>query len=86
MGLSVFKCSLVCFQLEPFMERPSRTEWPEYYERITTPICISDIYYKTQTYKYGTVDDAMKDWELLSRNAEEVCLWVHGRVDGRVAE
>ena len=65
-------------QLKPFMALPSREEWPEYYSRIASPICINDIYRKTQAHAYPAVQDAVQDWELLASNAEQV--WAGARV------
>ena len=63
------------------MALPSREEWPDYYLGIASPICINDIYRKTQAHEYPAVQDAVQDWELLARNAEQV--WAGGRTDGR---
>ena len=62
------------------MALPSREEWPDYYSGIASPICIDDIYRKTQAHAYPAVQDAVQDWELLARNAEQV--WAGWRAGG----
>ena len=59
-------------QVRDFASLPSREEWPEYYATISAPICIDDIFRKTQNYEYASVEDAVQDWELLINNAQKV--------------
>ena len=59
-------------QVNDFDSLPSRAKWPDYYSTIAKPICIRDIFQKTQNYEYESVEDAVQDWELLTRNAQVV--------------
>ncbi|CAK7227188.1 hypothetical protein SBRCBS47491_006484 [Sporothrix bragantina] len=56
--------------LEPFETLPDRELLPDYYEEIKNPIAVDIIQSKARRKIYGTIDDAMADFDLMFANAK----------------
>lgn len=52
-----------------FREKPSRDEYPQYYQIIENPIGINDIMRKCRAFEYTSVREFHSDWSLLFNNA-----------------
>ena len=55
---------------EPFMELPSRREFPDYYEIIKKPLAINKLIQKIDEGKYTETDELEKDFMQLCKNAQ----------------
>jgi hypothetical protein len=52
-----------------FREKPSRDEYPHYYQIIQNPIGINDIMRKCRAFEYTSTREFIADWSLLFANA-----------------
>lgn len=52
-----------------FREKPSRDEYPQYYQVIQNPIGINDIMRKCKGFEYKSIRSFRSDWSLLFANA-----------------
>lgn len=52
-----------------FREKPSRDEYPQYYQIIENPIGMNDIMRKCRAFEYTSVREFHSDWSLLFNNA-----------------
>ncbi|RMZ88357.1 hypothetical protein DV736_g4405, partial [Chaetothyriales sp. CBS 134916] len=57
------------FRLRHFERLPDKAEYPHYYQEIKEPIAIDTIKKKAKRKKYRTLDDLIKDFELMFKNA-----------------
>lgn len=55
---------------EPFMDLPSRREFPDYYEVIKKPLAINKLLQKIDDSKYTDLDELEKDFMQLCKNAQ----------------
>ncbi len=58
-------------RLTEFMNLPTRTELPEYYSTIKSPIDLKTIHRKIEGSKYSSLKDFHEDMQLLWQNAKE---------------
>lgn len=56
---------------EPFLEKPSKKLYPDYYQIIQHPIDMNSIYKNIENDRYGTVDDAVGDYRLMFNNCRK---------------
>ncbi|EDV28838.1 uncharacterized protein TRIADDRAFT_52108 [Trichoplax adhaerens] len=54
---------------EPFLELPSRSEYPDYYDVVTKPIDIAMVKAKNDADEYGSIEDAVSDLLLVFENS-----------------
>lgn len=54
-----------------FMQKPSKTQYPDYYEHIKRPIALEDIKKKIEKGAYPTLEDVRQDFELCFNNAKQ---------------
>ena len=52
-----------------FYELPSKADFPDYYQVIKKPICISGIMKKLSSHTYTSIADFVADWNLIFSNA-----------------
>jgi protein polybromo-1 len=57
--------------IEPFIEKPSKKLYPDYYQIIQHPIDMSTIEKNIETDRYGTVDDVVGDYRLMFNNCRK---------------
>ncbi|RMZ82224.1 hypothetical protein DV738_g1914, partial [Chaetothyriales sp. CBS 135597] len=57
------------FRLRHFERLPDKAEYPHYYQEIKEPIAMDTIKKKAKRKKYRTLDDLIRDFELMFRNA-----------------
>ncbi|XP_057702350.1 protein polybromo-1-like isoform X1 [Corythoichthys intestinalis] len=55
---------------EPFLELPSRKDYPDYYQQITQPLCLHQIKSKLRNNEYDTVEHIDSDLTLMFENAK----------------
>ncbi|XP_051568786.1 protein polybromo-1-like isoform X3 [Myxocyprinus asiaticus] len=55
---------------EPFLQLPSRREYPDYYQQIKNPICLQQIRDKMKSGEYDGVDQIEADLTLMFENAK----------------
>ncbi|XP_061640856.1 protein polybromo-1 isoform X2 [Phyllopteryx taeniolatus] len=55
---------------EPFLELPSRKEYPDYYQQITQPLCLHQIKNKMKNNEYDSVEPMDSDLTLMFENAK----------------
>ncbi|CAH8508587.1 unnamed protein product [Heterobilharzia americana] len=55
----------------PFFRLPSRRLYPDYYEEITNPLCLSTIKKKIKRYEYASLDALLIDLDLVFNNAQQ---------------
>ena len=68
-GLRKFKNTAGDLKILPFEKLPDKTQMPEYYQEIKNPIAMDLIKRKAKRKKYHSVDQALKDLELMFNNA-----------------
>lgn len=56
---------------EPFLEKPSRKLYPDYYTIIQHPIDMNTILKNIENDRYGTVDDFVGDYRLMFNNCRK---------------
>lgn len=56
---------------DPFLEKPSKKLYPDYYQIIPHPIDMNTILKNIETDRYGTVDDAVGDYRLMFNNCRK---------------
>lgn len=54
-----------------FMEKPSRKQYPDYYDIIKHPIDMISIRHNIEADKYGTLDDVVGDFRLMFANCRK---------------
>jgi chromatin structure-remodeling complex subunit RSC1/2 len=69
-GLRKFKHPGGDLMILPFEKLPDKTQMPEYYQEIKNPIAMDLIKRKAKRKKYLSVDQALKDLELMFENAK----------------
>lgn len=57
--------------MEPFMEKPSKKLYPDYYQIIQHPIDMNTIEKNIESDRYGTVDDIVGDYRLMFSNCRK---------------
>jgi protein polybromo-1 len=57
--------------MEPFMEKPSKKLYPDYYQIIQHPIDMNTIEKNIENDRYGTVDDIVGDFRLMFGNCRK---------------
>lgn len=57
--------------IEPFLEKPSKKLYPDYYQIIQHPIDMSTIERNIENDRYGTVDDVVGDYRLMFNNCRK---------------
>lgn len=57
--------------MEPFMEKPSKKLYPDYYQIIQHPIDMNTIEKNIENDRYGTVDDIVGDFRLMFSNCRK---------------
>ncbi|RMD42332.1 hypothetical protein DV735_g2756, partial [Chaetothyriales sp. CBS 134920] len=57
------------FRLRHFERLPDKAEYPHYYQEIKEPIAMDTIKKKAKRKKYRTLDDLIRDFELMFKNA-----------------
>ncbi|EPZ37057.1 SNF2-related domain-containing protein [Rozella allomycis CSF55] len=57
-------------RIDPFIILPNASDYPDYYEIIKNPICLSDIKYKADNNLYSSFDSLKSDLCLLFDNAQ----------------
>ncbi|KAH7018194.1 uncharacterized protein B0I36DRAFT_253584 [Microdochium trichocladiopsis] len=70
-GLRRYKDSDGELLINPFEKLPDRTAHPDYYTVIQNPISLHEIKRSHKRKKYASVDDALRDLELMFENAKE---------------
>ncbi|CAH8496888.1 unnamed protein product [Schistosoma intercalatum] len=55
----------------PFFRLPSRRLYPDYYEEITNPLCLSSIKKKIKRYEYTSLDTVLMDLDIVFNNAQQ---------------
>ncbi|KAH8861046.1 Protein polybromo-1 [Schistosoma japonicum] len=55
----------------PFFRLPSRRLYPDYYEEITNPLCLSSIKKKIKRYEYSSLDTVLTDLDVVFNNAQQ---------------
>ncbi|XP_077385253.1 protein polybromo-1-like isoform X1 [Festucalex cinctus] len=55
---------------EPFLELPSRKDYPDYYQQITQPLCLHQIKNKMKNNEYDSVEHMDSDLTLMFENAK----------------
>lgn len=56
---------------EPFLEKPSKKLYPDYYSIITHPIDMNTIYKNIENERYSTLDDIVGDYRLMFQNCRK---------------
>lgn len=56
---------------EPFMEKPSKKLYPDYYTIIQHPIDMNTIQKNIENDRYGTIDDIVGDYRLMFNNCRK---------------
>lgn len=56
---------------EPFLEKPSKKLYPDYYTIIQHPIDMNTIHKNIESDRYGTVDDFVGDFRLMFNNCRK---------------
>ncbi|KUJ14719.1 Bromodomain-containing protein [Mollisia scopiformis] len=69
-GLRKFKHPKGDLKILPFEKLPDKSVMPEYYQEIKNPIAMDLIKRKAKRKKYHSVDQALKDLELMFENAK----------------
>lgn len=69
-GLRKFKHPNGDLKILPFERLPDKTQMPEYYQEIKYPIAMDLIKKKAKRKKYQSIDQALKDLELMFQNAK----------------
>lgn len=69
-GLRKFKNPGGDLKILPFEKLPDKSQMPEYYQEIKNPIAMDLIKRKAKRKKYHSVDQALKDLELMFENAK----------------
>lgn len=54
-----------------FMEKPSKKQYPDYYDIIQHPIDMNTIEHNIKNDKYGTLDDVVGDYRLMFANCRK---------------
>lgn len=54
-----------------FMEKPSKKQYPDYYDIIQHPIDMITIRHNIEADKYGTLDDVVGDFRLMFANCRK---------------
>lgn len=57
--------------IEPFLEKPSKKLYPDYYQIIQHPIDMTTIEKNIENDRYGTVDDIVGDYRLMFNNCRK---------------
>lgn len=57
--------------MEPFLEKPSKKLYPDYYQIIQYPIDMNTIEKNIENDRYGTVDDIVGDYRLMFGNCRK---------------
>lgn len=57
--------------MEPFLEKPSKKLYPDYYQIIQHPIDMNTIEKNIENDRYGTVDDIVGDFRLMFSNCRK---------------
>lgn len=57
--------------MEPFLEKPSKKLYPDYYQIIQHPIDMNTIEKNIENDRYGTVDDIVGDYRLMFSNCRK---------------
>jgi chromatin structure-remodeling complex subunit RSC1/2 len=70
-GMRKFKHSSGELKILPFEKLPDKSQMPEYYQEIKTPIAMDLIKRKAKRKKYHSVDQVLKDLELMFENAKK---------------
>ncbi|KAI3540002.1 hypothetical protein CSPX01_08457 [Colletotrichum filicis] len=70
-GLRKFQSDDGDLLIGPFEKLPDKLANPDYYQVITNPIALDNIKRNAKRKKYSTVDDALKDIDLMFNNAKE---------------
>lgn len=55
----------------PFLRKPSKRQYPDYYELIKRPIALDDIKKQLDSDGYSNLEDVKADFELLFGNAKQ---------------
>ncbi|XP_049589514.1 protein polybromo-1 isoform X3 [Syngnathus scovelli] len=55
---------------EPFLELPSRKDYPDYYQQITQPLCLHQIKNKMKNNEYDSVEHLDSDLTLMFENSK----------------
>nr|CAH8840900.1 unnamed protein product [Trichobilharzia regenti] len=55
----------------PFFRLPSRRLYPDYYDEITNPLCLSTIKKKIKRYEYASLDALLTDLDVVFNNAQQ---------------
>lgn len=74
LGLQRFLCDYTVAGRRPmtlFMEKPSRKQYPDYYEVIQHPIDMLTIEQNIKADRYGTLDDVVGDFRLMFGNCRK---------------
>lgn len=69
-GLRKYKSSEGDMKILPFERLPDKSELPDYYQEIKNPIAMDTIKKKAKRKKYHSVEQALKDLELMFENAK----------------
>ncbi|POS83873.1 hypothetical protein EPUL_004566 [Erysiphe pulchra] len=69
-GLRKFKNPNGDLKILPFERLPDKAQMPEYYQEIKQPIALDLIKKKVKRKKYQTIDQVLKDLELMFENAK----------------
>ncbi|KAI6244777.1 Chromatin structure-remodeling complex subunit rsc1 [Erysiphe necator] len=69
-GLRKFKNPNGDLKILPFERLPDKTQMPEYYQEIKQPIALDLIKKKAKRKKYYSIDQTLKDLELMFENAK----------------
>lgn len=56
---------------EPFLEKPSKKQYPDYYTIIQHPIDMNTIQKNIENDRYGTIDDIVGDYRLMFNNCRK---------------
>jgi len=57
--------------MDPFLEKPSKKLYPDYYQIIQHPIDMNSIQKNIESDRYGTVDDIVGDFRLMFSNCRK---------------
>jgi len=56
---------------EPFLQKPPKKKYPDYYVIIQQPIALDDIKKRLETNQYPSLEAVKQDFELLFNNAKQ---------------
>lgn len=57
--------------MEPFLEKPSKKMYPDYYQIINHPMDMNTIEVNIKSDRYGTLDDVVGDYRLMFSNCRK---------------